>query len=97
MASSPLERAIAVAGSGVALANAIGASPMCVSHWKARGIPARHVVKIESVTGVSRHELRPDLYPEPSPTLTETIRPISATGQSTGGAGDPSSAAQASP
>ena len=29
-------------------------------------VPAERVLKIEEVTGVSRHELRPDLYPAES-------------------------------
>ncbi|WP_326839110.1 transcriptional regulator [Pseudomonas brenneri] len=63
MSPTPLERAILVAGSGKALAGLLGVTPMAVSYWKARGIPARQAIRIETATGVPRHELRPDLYP----------------------------------
>nr|WP_286916109.1 YdaS family helix-turn-helix protein [Pseudomonas sp. UBA6276] len=63
MASTPLERAILSAGSAKALAKLRGVTPMAVSYWKIRGVPARHVLPIEKATGISRHELRPDLYP----------------------------------
>jgi DNA-binding transcriptional regulator YdaS (Cro superfamily) len=33
-----------------------------ISQWKIRRIPAERVLEIETVTGVPRHELRPDLY-----------------------------------
>ncbi|MGO0684837.1 transcriptional regulator [Pseudomonas fulva] len=97
MPHSPLDTAIAQAGSGAALAKSVGVSPMAVSHWKVRGVPARHVLHIESVTGVSRHDLRPDLYPEAPPTMTQTIPPTATPRSSTGVAVNPSSTAQASP
>ena len=35
-----------------------------VGHWCRTGkVPAERVLKVEEVTGVSRHDLRPDLYP----------------------------------
>ena len=70
---TPLERAISEAGSGVALARIAGVTPMAVSYWKVRGVPAHQVLRIESATGVSRHELRPDIYPDLSPTVDQTI------------------------
>lgn len=70
MNPTPLERAIAEAGSGVALAKIAGVTPMAVSYWKVRGIPAHQVLRIESATGVSRCDLRPDLYPSPELCLT---------------------------
>lgn len=63
MEITPLERAIHAAGSGKALAELLGVTPMAVSYWKSRGVPARQALPIEKVTGVSRHDLRPDLYP----------------------------------
>lgn len=92
MNSSPLERAIAAAGSAVALAKLAGVTPMAVSYWKVRGVPARHVVLIESVTGVNRHDLRPDLYPEASPTLKQMMPQILTAGQSGEPSGNPYSA-----
>ncbi|MBS7532096.1 helix-turn-helix domain-containing protein [Ancylobacter sonchi] len=53
------------AGGAVGLARPLGISSQAVSQW--RRAPAKHVLNIERVTGVSRHDLRPDLYPrEPS-------------------------------
>lgn len=81
MNQTPLDRAIAEAGSGVALATVIGVTPMAVSHWRVRGVPAHQVLAIESATGVSRHDLRPDIYPRQSPTLNANLRRISHEGQ----------------
>jgi DNA-binding transcriptional regulator YdaS (Cro superfamily) len=63
MKPTPLERAILAVGTGKALAELLGVTPMAVSYWKVRGVPARQAIPIEQATGVSRHELRPDLYP----------------------------------
>jgi DNA-binding transcriptional regulator YdaS (Cro superfamily) len=55
-----------------ALARACGVSPQAVSKWRQLAeqradfkVPAERVLLIEAATGgrVSRHELRPDLYP----------------------------------
>ena len=63
MNPTPLERAILAAGSAKALASLMDVTPMAVSYWKVRGVPAHHALRIEQLTGVSRHELRPDIYP----------------------------------
>lgn len=64
MSIHPLEKAVAAAGSQSALAKAIGKSQGHVSKWlERRYVPAASVIAIERVTGVPRHELRPDLYP----------------------------------
>jgi DNA-binding transcriptional regulator YdaS (Cro superfamily) len=46
-------------------ATAIGTSQQLVSYWKRnrKSLPAEFVLPTEAVTGISRHELRPDLYP----------------------------------
>lgn len=64
-----LERAVETAGSQSALARGIGGKVKQghVWHWLnlAGGkVPAEHVAKIEELTGVSRHELRPDIFGE---------------------------------
>lgn len=61
-----LKRAIAAAGGQVALAKILGLkSQGSISNWIHRNerVPAEHVLAIERATGVSRHDLRPDIYP----------------------------------
>lgn len=59
-----LERACKVVGTKKKLATAISVDPSTISVWlKRKRIPAEQVLKIERASGVSRHELRPDLYP----------------------------------
>jgi DNA-binding transcriptional regulator YdaS (Cro superfamily) len=31
--------------------------------WEQKRVPAERVLDVERITGISRHELRPDLYP----------------------------------
>lgn len=64
--TSPLHRAVTCAGSQSELARRIGVKQMHVWNWLNRSkgkVPAEYVLPIEKATGVSRHELRPDLYP----------------------------------
>ncbi|WP_083265607.1 MULTISPECIES: transcriptional regulator [Pseudomonadaceae] len=57
-------------GSQTALAKALGCTPQNVQHMCSTGrVPAKHVLKIEAATGISRSRLRPDLYPEEVPNL----------------------------
>lgn len=53
------------AGSQSALARALGVTQPTVWHWLnlSHRIPAEHVLRAERLYGVSRHELRPDIYP----------------------------------
>lgn len=54
------------AGGQAALAKQIGVAQSAVSQWitKSRiGCGARYALPIEAATGVSRHDLRPDIYP----------------------------------
>lgn len=52
----------AVKGStGLSRALEGGITPQAVSQWKQ--VPAERVLDVERATGVSRHRLRPDLYP----------------------------------
>lgn len=60
-----LHRAIKTAGSMRELGLLIGVTGQNIAMWKhRRSIPAQYILKIEKATGVSRHLLRPDLYPE---------------------------------
>ena len=58
-----LEKAIKAVGSSVRLAAMLGVKYQSIQYWKRR-IPAERVLEIERITGVSRHELRPDIYPK---------------------------------
>ena len=64
--TEPLRKAIEAAGGQTKLAEALRTSQGRIWNWLNRDkrVPAEFVLKIERVTGVSRHELRPDLYPE---------------------------------
>lgn len=65
MSTKGLDSAIEKAGGQVALAKLLGLRQSHISNWRNRNkrIPAERVLDIERVTGVSRHDLRPDLYP----------------------------------
>lgn len=63
--SLALIRAIESAGNQTKLAAAIGCKQQYIWQWLNRDgrCSARYVLKVERATGVSRHDLRPDLYP----------------------------------
>jgi DNA-binding transcriptional regulator YdaS (Cro superfamily) len=55
-------------GGQAAMARLLQVSPQAVSQWVKgkRPVPPRLALKIETATGVSRHDLRPDIFgPEP--------------------------------
>jgi hypothetical protein len=54
------EKAIQQAGGKSALAKALGVSYQAIQQW-AR-IPAPRVLEVERLSGISRYELRPDIY-----------------------------------
>lgn len=67
-----LERAIEVAGGLTKLADRLEVSPQVIVNWRKRGnVPPDRVLAIEAATvdadsglpAVTRHDLRPDLYP----------------------------------
>jgi TorA maturation chaperone TorD len=62
MRDAGLCRAIDVAGGVAQLARKIGIAQPSVSNWNR--VPAQRVIAVESATGVSRQQLRPDLYCE---------------------------------
>jgi DNA-binding transcriptional regulator YdaS (Cro superfamily) len=55
-----LKTAIEWAGGMRALARLLGLSHTAVQKWER--IPAERVVEIETLTGIARERLRPDLY-----------------------------------
>ena len=49
------------------LAFALDIKPQAVQQWCSSGsVPAERVIQVESLTGISRHDLRPDIYPRES-------------------------------
>ncbi|WP_082466058.1 transcriptional regulator [Sphingomonas sp. Leaf38] len=71
--AAALKRAVAKAGNNQSrFAAAVGTSQQLVSYWLKNGrpLPGEYVLKAEQAGLGSRHELRPDLYPNehaPSP------------------------------
>lgn len=63
MSQDPLAKAIQAAGGPAKLARALGVKSQAISQWKR--VPAERVIAVETATDgkVSRHELRPDIYP----------------------------------
>lgn len=53
--------AVKAAGGYAALARGLGIKQPAVYQWKR--VPAVRVLEVERLTGVSRHDLRPDIYP----------------------------------
>lgn len=65
MKKNAAEKAAAKIGGQSALARVLGCSPQAVQRMCATGrVPAERVLAIEAATGVSRHQLRPDIYPK---------------------------------
>ncbi|HED5888906.1 TPA: helix-turn-helix domain-containing protein [Salmonella enterica] len=64
-----LDKAIEVAGGKSRLAQALNIKPSSLSRWihmyEGR-VPAERVQQIFQLTGISPHELRPDLHPNPT-------------------------------
>lgn len=58
-----LQQAIEAAGGTVALADKLGLTHQAVSRWDK--VPPLRVLEVEAVTGVSRYDLRPDVYGKP--------------------------------
>lgn len=58
--------AIQKAGGPAAVSRECNLSRQAVAKWDE--IPPKHVLAIERLSGISRHELRPDIYgPKPGP------------------------------
>ncbi|WP_315838302.1 transcriptional regulator [Bradyrhizobium prioriisuperbiae] len=80
---SALREACELAGGQKSLAARIGTTQSMVWYWlvrSKRGVPGEFVLAVEAVTGISRHALRPDIFPEPDPTSNTDAS--SATGAS---------------
>ncbi|MFN3069907.1 transcriptional regulator [Serratia sp. J2] len=69
-----LDMAIKSAGSARKLASSIGVTGMAISRWKTKyagSVPSSRVLAVYQATGVTPHELRPDLYPNPTDGLPQ--------------------------
>lgn len=62
--NKPVDRAIEGLGGLTKASLALGIdNPSVVANWRTRGrIPAGRVLDVERLTGISRHELRPDVF-----------------------------------
>ena len=64
-----VEQIIDKAGGLTKVARDLNVPIATVSSWRLRcQIPVRRVLDVERVTGVPRHEIRPDIYPPPQTT-----------------------------
>lgn len=69
-----IERAAKKSGGIVALASKLGVRHQTLYSWKQ--VPPEYVLKLESITGTSRHLIRPDLsriFVEPNPASEEQV------------------------
>ncbi len=59
-----VDRIIEAYGGAAALARRLGISRNAISDWRSKQrVPVERVLEIERLTGISRHEIRPDIYP----------------------------------
>lgn len=78
-------RAHRAAGGHSALARICGCSAPNIQQLIVRGslLPGQYVLEVERETGVSRHDLRPDLYPRedepPAPAAEKSPRSVAGT------------------
>lgn len=56
-----IQQAIDAAGGPTAVGRALGIQMESTYSW--RRVPAERVLALEAASGISRHDLRPDLYP----------------------------------
>jgi DNA-binding transcriptional regulator YdaS (Cro superfamily) len=53
-------------GGASRLAKACSVKPQNITRWQKTGqVPAHHCLAVEQLTGISRHELRPDVFGTP--------------------------------
>lgn len=66
---SPVEKAIDALGGLTKAAAALGIdNPSVIANWRTRRrVPAERTLEVEALTGISRHDLRPDIF-GPAPT-----------------------------
>lgn len=77
---SAFKQAIAIVGSQAALARSIGVKQAHIWNWlnkKSGEVPPQHVIPISMATEnkVTPHDLRPDIYPNPTDGLPSGAEP----------------------
>lgn len=77
-----LQNAIDALGSQAAMSRLCGVSQPSVFKWikRSKPLPAEHVLKVEAATGVSKHDLRPDIYPRDAAVLLSGAATVGAGG-----------------
>lgn len=72
---SALSAAVTAYGSQSATARRRGVTQGAVWKWlnETKSLPAEHVLAVEADTGVSRHDLRPDIYPRDLPASADIV------------------------
>lgn len=60
---------MAALGNMSRLAAALSLTRSAVAQW--RRVPVERVLEVERITGIPRHELRPDIYPPPEPAAVQ--------------------------
>ena len=80
MGGDALAAAVDLVGGQAKLARILGVTQPNVWHWlhKSERVPGEYVLKIEEATGgrISRHDLRPDLYPPSMNVAREAPAPV---------------------
>jgi len=71
-----METLITHCGGVTKTAKLIAVAQPVVSHWRQRGIPADRVLSVARATGwkVTPHQLRPDIYPNPTDGLPPEVQ-----------------------
>lgn len=74
-----LRAAVTRAGSQSAMARLCGVSQTAVWKWIQSGkrLPAEHCLVVERKTGISKHVLRPDIYPADQSSVSQLADAIS--------------------
>jgi DNA-binding transcriptional regulator YdaS (Cro superfamily) len=74
--SIALQEAVNRLGSQSAMGRLLSVSQATVWKWLKRGkpLPAEHVLLVESATGISKHDLRPDIFPRQPAAVPEAAR-----------------------
>lgn len=75
--SSMTKIAIKRAGGAPLVARELGLTRQAITKWEE--VPAKHVLAIERLSGVTRYELRPDIYgPHPGPLVRPSRSRVAA-------------------